>query len=66
MHVFKSLDTLSVLAYLSSGPEFEPRARQNLLNRKRGSIAQSLSLSPMTEILLKRMLNRKSSSHPYL
>ena len=46
------------LAYRSSGPEFEPRRRRNLLNRKRRSIAHSLSLSSahrpdMTEMLLK-------------
>ena len=39
------------------------------LEHKRGSIAYSLSLSPdhcpdMNEILLKRMLNHKSSIHP--
>ena len=44
----------------SSGPEFEPRLRPNLLNRKRGSNAHNLSLSSahrpdITEILLKRV-----------
>ena len=39
--------------------EVDPRSRRNLLNRKRGSITHSLSLSSkhrpdMTEILLKR------------
>ena len=46
-------------AYVYSGPEFEPRSRRNRLNRKRGCVAHSFSLSPvhcpdMTEILLKR------------
>ena len=46
-------------AYWSSGCEFEPCLRKNLLNRKWGSIAHSISLSTshcpdMTEILLKR------------
>ena len=41
------------------GHEFEPCSRRNILNRKRGSIAHSLSLSfahrpDITEILLKR------------
>ena len=53
---------------LSSGPEFDPCSRQNLLTRKRGSIANNLSLSTshrpdMTEIPLKRTSNRKSSIH---
>ena len=44
-------------------------SRWVLLNRYRGSIAYSLSLStshrPMTEILLKRTLNRKSTIQPF-
>ena len=43
----------------SSGSGFGPRSRRNLLNRKRGSIAHSFSLSSahrpdMPEIVLKR------------
>ena len=53
----------------SSGREFEPRSRRNLLNRERGFIAHSLSLSTfhrpdIPEILLNRTWNRKSSIHP--
>ena len=44
------------------------RSRRNLLNRKRSSVAHSLSLSTsrrpdIPETLLKRTLNRKSSIH---
>ena len=59
------------LAYWSSGTEFEPRSRRNLLNCKRCSIAHSLSLSfahrpDMTEILLKDVKSQVilSSIHP--
>ena len=46
-----------------------PVRGEDLINRKRGFIAHSLSLSAayrpgMTEILLKRTKNRKSSIHP--
>ena len=58
-----------VLAYWSSCLKFKPRSRRNLLNCKRGSTAHSLLLSStihpdMTELLLKRTYNHKSSIHP--
>ena len=56
------------LAYWSSEPSSIPAWGENLLNRKRSSTAHSLSLSTshrpdMTETLLKRTYNRKSSIH---
>ena len=52
--------------FWSETPVFEPRSRRNLLNRKWGFIAYSLSLSPvhcpdMTKILLKGTRKRKLS-----
>ena len=52
--------------FWSEAPVFEPRSRRNLLNRKRGSIAYSLSLSTvhcpdMAKILLKGTRKRKLS-----
>ena len=56
------------ISYISS-PWLESRPRWGYLNRWWDSIAQSFSISPshrpvMTEILLKRTKNRKSSVHP--
>ena len=49
-------------------PEFKPYSRQDLLNRKQGTTAHSLSLSTshrpdMTETLLKRL---KITIHAYI
>ena len=54
--VTSALSGLSL--FWSETPEFEPRSRRNLLNRKQDSIAYSLSLSSVhcpdvTKILLK-------------
>ena len=56
---YNNKSVIFISMVLSSGSEFDPCSRQNLPNRKRGSIANSLSLSTshrpdMTEIPLKR------------
>ena len=56
-HYLKSPDSSDgyALAFLSSGPDFEPCSRRNLFNRKRGTIAHSLSLSsPIDPIWLNK------------
>ena len=52
------------LAYRSSGPDLDSYSRRNLLNRKRGSIAHSLSLSTSHRPDMTEILSKRSSIHP--